>query len=67
MDVVKPDWSTAITVLMADISTGPVLHIKKCAVITIFRLKCHNQFYRDEKSSAKTMYERYVVKLSLLQ
>ena len=46
---------------MADIFTGPVLHIKKCAVITIFRLKCHNQFYRHEKSSANTMCERDVV------
>ena len=46
---------------MADISSGPVLHIKKCTVITIFRLKCHNQFYRHEKSSANTMCKRDVV------
>ena len=66
IDILKPDSSSAFAVLMADMSTGPDLHIKKCVVITLFHLKCHNQFIRDEKSSAKTTYKRDIVKLSLL-
>jgi len=65
--VVKPDWSSAFAVLMADnpLSTGSVLHIKKCVVIRIFRLKCDNLFVMENRQRI-LIYETDFVKLSLL-